>query len=334
MLPKRETQFHSLLAEPHFVDRAADDPGRMVDVIIPVKNTNPLWRANLLNIYQEIPMARLLLGDGGCEDDTLEIAREFPRVEVVDQRGFNSLGGCLRDLIERVNTEWFIYLHSDVHLPAGWFEAMWRRRADYDWFECERRMAVLVEFNAIAQNRAERAYSGSQMGRSASFEPLLVQIDDDFLYRNEDLILTELVEQHGGRCGRISDTYHIHEIMNKYGQQEPDFKRVQIERKEDPAYLRRTFDMQVRGLIKYTQPIKEHLIRGVRGSLMALVEMDAVDAAEFRRWTEATNPSWLPIVNKMLTRRGGWRKFSHRMLTGLRRLLSRLESRLLGGKQS
>ena len=56
-----------------------DDPSDAVDVLIPVMHTNDLWEANLLSIYREIPVKRLLLGDAGCIDRTVEIARRFPR---------------------------------------------------------------------------------------------------------------------------------------------------------------------------------------------------------------------------------------------------------------
>ena len=116
-----------------FTDRFAARPENAVDVIIPVLHTNELWRKNLISIYREIPVKRLLLGDAGCVDRTLEVAKDFPRVEVHDHRAFVSLGFSLRRLIEAVSTEWFVYLHSDVYLPEGWFDAMARHQGAYDW---------------------------------------------------------------------------------------------------------------------------------------------------------------------------------------------------------
>src|SRR5262245_27577412 len=118
------TGFRKYFDNPPFVDRLNADPGLAVDVIIPVLHTNELWQANLLSVYREIPVSRLLLGDGGCVDDTIEVARKFPRVEVFDHRAFKSLGFSIRRLIEEVQSEWFIYLHSDVYLPEGWFDNM------------------------------------------------------------------------------------------------------------------------------------------------------------------------------------------------------------------
>ncbi|MBN1887079.1 MAG: glycosyltransferase family 2 protein [Thermoflexales bacterium] len=279
-----------------FVDRYLEDQGRAVDVVIPVYNTNPLWRANLCSFYREIPIRTLLLGDGGCTDDTLDIARQFARVEVIDQRARHSLGYCIRELIEKVSTEWFIYLHSDVYLPPGWFDAMVRHQARFDWFECHRRKTVLVDFMDTWQNADERPYSGSQMGKKQAFEPFLGQVDDDYLYRNEDLVLREMVERSGGRYGRVSETFHYHQLVNKPGLLEPDFVKIDMTRAQDAAWIARTYDMQARGIIKYTQPGKKYLVDSVQDSLRTLSRQGSLDLTEFCAWTAKVNPAWLPYV--------------------------------------
>ncbi len=283
-----------------FVDRYVNEGARAVDVIVPTHNTNGLWRANLLSYYREIPISRLLIGDGGCEDDTIAVVSEFPRVQVLDQRNFYSLGACLRDLMRAVETEWFVYLHSDVYLPPGWFDAMVAHRGDYDWFECRRRMVVLLEYPGVAHDAADRPYSGSQMGRKRVFDTILDRIDDDYLYRNEDLVFRELVEGAGGRYGRALDTWHYHEKTNKPGLQEPDLIEVSLKRAEDPAWQVRTYDSQARGIIKYTRPSKPYLIANVLGPLRRLDRLGALDKAEFRAWTEATRPEWLEYVLPVL----------------------------------
>ena len=152
----RQSEFSHYFREQAFVDRFATDPGRAVDVIIPIIHTNELWRANLLSIYREIPVSRLLLADGGCKDDSLDIAGEFPRVQVLNHRSFQSLGYSLRKLIEEVRTDWFIYLHSDVFLPSGWFDAMEKGCDHYDWFESGQTTTILARFTAptLAEKRA------------------------------------------------------------------------------------------------------------------------------------------------------------------------------------
>ena len=49
-----------------FVDRFLQRPEGAIDVIIPVLNTNELWEKNLIAIYREIPVKRLIIGNAGC----------------------------------------------------------------------------------------------------------------------------------------------------------------------------------------------------------------------------------------------------------------------------
>jgi hypothetical protein len=199
-------------------------------------------------------------------------------------------------LIELVDTEWFVYLHADVYLPEQWFDTMIRYRSQFDWFECNRRKTVLLDYLDTVQNASDRPFSGSQMGRKAVFEPFLSQIDDDYLYRNEDLVLRDMVERYGGRYGRITDTFHYHQIMNKHGLLEPDIERVKITRKQDINWAKRTADMQIRGIVKYTQPDKRYLVGSLRGSSRLLQRYGALNLKELYTWTTKTNPRWLPYV--------------------------------------
>jgi len=282
-----------------FVDRFQTDSELAVDVVIPVIHTNELWRANLLSIYREIPVNRLILGDGGCIDGSIDIAREFPRVEVLDHRDFTSLGYSIRHLIEAIRTEWFVYLHSDVYLPPGWFAAMCARRKDYDWFECDQRITVLAEYPLETPN-VERAFSGSQMGRKAAFEKVTPLVDDDYLYRNEDIILAKLVTRAGFRYGKASDTFHFHQVMLKPSRWRRNVQRVDIHLDISRDEEIRAHDTFARGIIKYLSPTETS--PGVRDSvtsaILRLVEIGGTTHEDFRGWVRRTNPEWLSVVGK------------------------------------
>lgn len=121
-------------------------------MIIPVIHTNELWRGNLLSFYREIPIHTLFIGDGGCIDNSMEIVKEFPRVEVLDHRSYKSLGYSVRKLMEAVETEWFIYIHSDAYLPPGWFDVMCNHQREYDWFGCKMQHTVMAEYDLDYEN--------------------------------------------------------------------------------------------------------------------------------------------------------------------------------------
>jgi len=289
--------FSEYYTDKPLVDRFVADPTRAVDVIIPVIHTNELWEANLLSFYREIPIHKLLIGDGGCIDDSIRIAEKFPRVKIFNHRSFKSLGYSIRKLIESVETDWFIYLHSDVYLPVGWFEAMQRHQGQYDWFECRQQATILVEY-PLDYTNMQRPLSGSQMGRKAAFESVLTNIDDDFLYRNEDIILAELVQHAGFRYGLVDDTFHYHQTMHKPTPWGRKVKAVKIDLELSREEEVRMWMMMGKGIIKYLQPSNDFLISVASISVDYLISNKEMTWGEFQQWVRQTNPEWLPYIRR------------------------------------
>jgi len=301
-----ETSPHSIFARYYevdpFVDRFGTDHERAVDVIIPIIHANEFWRANLVSIYREVPVNRLILGDGGCIDGSIDTARQFPRVEVLDHRGFTSLGYSIRHLIEAVRTEWFIYLHSDVYLPPGWFDAMFKHRGEYDWFECDQHITVLAEYPLDLPN-VERPFSGSQMGRKVVFRNVTPIIDDDYLYRNEDIILAGLVKRAGFRYGKVSDTFHFHQVMSKASRWRRTIKRVDVHLDLAPEEEIRANETFARGIIKYLSPseMTPEVLEAVKAAIRRLVQLEVAGYYEFREWAQNTNPTWVPYLDSTMS---------------------------------
>lgn len=290
-----------LFADEAFTDRFVANPENAVDVIIPIIHTNELWESNLKSIYRHIPVKRLLISDGGCIDDSITILSRFPRVEIFDHKKFVSLGYCLRKLMEEVETSHFIYLHSDVYIPEGWFETMWKSGQEYDWCESKHINTFLLNITPDYSNY-NRALSGGQIGRKASFKGLLPLIDDDYLYRNEDIIFSELIKQFGGKYGR-SEAQLFHEIMNKKSQWTRTVKSMEMTVDKSPAEEVREFDMQARGLIKYLPP-GDQTKASVMASIHRLIELDKIDMNEFRQWVLTTRygKEWIKIIGSRRNR--------------------------------
>lgn len=292
--------FETYYTEHTLIDRFESEPDQGVDVIIPTIHTNELWRVNLMSIYREVPVRRLLLGDGGCIDDSVDIAKEFPRVEIHDHTEYVSLGFSIRKLIESVESDWFVYFHSDVYLPDGWFDTMVKYQDQYDWFECNQRLTVLVDYFLDYDTPAhERAFSGSQMGRKSAFEKVLPKIDDDYLYRNEDLIFAYLLEQEGKKYGRVDETFHYHQHMFKPSKWERRVKRldVHLDLAEDEEI--RALLHWVKSTVKYMKPkhCNGHMLSTVVGNYRRLATMEAVEMDELDAWIEETDPDWKPYFN-------------------------------------
>jgi hypothetical protein len=289
--------FQNYFANSPLVDKYITDNSRAVDVIIPIINTNELWYTNLLSFYREIPIQNLIIGDGGSTDNSIQILESFPRVKLVKQYDFISQGYAIKELINHVESDFFIYLHADVFLPENWFDHMYYYKNTYDWFECFRRMTVLFEYPSHAQHLSERAFSGSQFGKTNFVKKAIENIADDYLQRNEDIIIMELVRQNGGKYAKIDDTFHYHQIMNKRGEKEPKIEYVEIEKEKNIEWENRIFEMQYKGIIKYLDP-KPYLIVNVFYSIRILSRNNAFDWKKFKIWVHENNLTWENKINK------------------------------------
>jgi hypothetical protein len=272
-----------------------------IDVVMPIQNTNPFFERNLVSIFRELPVSRLIVGDGGCTDESLRVLSKFPRVTVIDHNGLSTLGGSLRELINAVETEKFAYLHSDVFLPRGFFKELMKNDFSNSWLESNRNSLVVHEDINDHYFKSERPYSGAQFGESTLLKRAVAQVEDDFLYRNEDLVIRELVIEAGGHYKKVSNLKHLHQSVTKNLENEPALK-VTITRSPDFSWEEKTTIMQYRGLIKYTNPIRgkelSYLVDHVNSSLRTLNSIGALDWKEVVEWVTTTNPSWLPFLKR------------------------------------
>ncbi len=300
------------------MDRFASDPEAAVEVIVPIIHTNELWKANLTSFFREIPIKRLLIGDGGCIDDSVDVAKTFPRVTVLDHRAYSSLGYSIRKLIEEVQTDWFIYVHSDVYLPEGWFDRMRAHQSEFDWFGCRMQHTVMVEYD---HGYGDRPWAGSQMGRKKAFEVGLERIEDDYVYRQEDFVFADIVRRGGFREGRVPDVFHFHQTIHKPSPTGRRVKSLGIQMEMTEAEEVRTCLTQVRGLLKYVDPRPE-LVPAIRVNVQRLEELGEWTWTQMLDWTRTNGPAWLPLLTARERR-----KFS---FWGIRPLLGRAKRRLLG----
>jgi hypothetical protein len=279
-----------------FLDRFLISPVQSVTVIIPIVHTNELWEENLKSIYREIPTAQLLIGDGGCIDDSVRIAELFPRVTVYDHRAFKSLGFSIRKLIESVQTEWFVYLHSDVYLPPGWFDSMMGHSGKYDWFGCRMRQTVLIEYD---NDYGERPYAGAQIGRTAIFAKEIHAVDDDYVYRQEDFVFSDIALKGGGLEGKIDTVFHYHQSIKKTSNVwNPQNVKVAISQTLAREEEIRVWETQVKGIVKYLSPSTPWLISEAVYGTHRLAELGHLSLDEMYLWIKKTNPNWLPIIKR------------------------------------
>lgn len=96
---------------------------RTVDVVMLTKNSEHFLNACLKSVYENVPVKRLIVVDGSSTDNTLIILNEFSKkygnVKIITENG--SRGKAREKGIQEVETDWFMFVDSDVILCKDWF---------------------------------------------------------------------------------------------------------------------------------------------------------------------------------------------------------------------
>ena len=264
-------------------DRFQHDSNNLVDVIIPILSAPDDFRKYLESIYDDVPVNRLLIGNAGMSSKLLETLNLFPRVLIVDHTKTKSLGYSLQLLFGMVETEWFVYLHSDVSVPKGWFDEMWKYTKNFDWFECKK-IDPLGKSQKIfdEQIKSNRAYSGSQIGKSKIFRNIK-KIDADYIWRAEDIFFQQEIEKQGFRYGKVTSTFHYHHTI-----QHPSFDRKLVAKSA------------LHELIKYFSPTINYNQYRIMRLITELISLKDWSEDYWINFADKTNPSWIPVINKVL----------------------------------
>ncbi|MCX8150562.1 MAG: glycosyltransferase family 2 protein [Candidatus Bathyarchaeota archaeon] len=95
-----------------------------VDVVLLTLNSERKLEDCLTSVYKNVPVAQLIVIDGGSSDRTLDILRKFDEkyhnVKVVPDRGTRAT--ARQKGIQNVTTAWFLFVDSDVVLCNNWFK--------------------------------------------------------------------------------------------------------------------------------------------------------------------------------------------------------------------
>jgi hypothetical protein len=240
------------------------------DVVMPILNTNALFKQNLISIYKNISVNRLLIGDAGCTDESIEVLKDFPRVQIINHKHFKTSGICVADLITKVETAEFYYLHSDVYLKNRYVtEVLEKQLTCADWVEGFRTHMTIVETTPDEYYTDERSYSGVQLGKTSILKKSVSKIIDGDLQRNEDIVIAELVKKNGGKYLKVKESIHTHQVMDKDGEHEPKIENIQIVKRRNIAWEIENWKIQIRGIVKHTSPSK-YLILQVKQSMQKL----------------------------------------------------------------
>jgi glycosyltransferase involved in cell wall biosynthesis len=103
-----------------------------IDIVILTKNSERALKECLMSIYKNVPVHNLIIVDGYSTDATLEIVKEFQekhsKVVLIQDKG--TRGSARQKGMSKVETDWFMFVDSDVVLCDGWFEKAKKQMKD------------------------------------------------------------------------------------------------------------------------------------------------------------------------------------------------------------
>lgn len=221
-----------------------------IDVICPVYWVNKYFYDNIYSWLKELPYNNIFFGINNPKIEELTFFADLCHKLLIrsgslhsfNQHKLKTLGACLRDLMKKVETSWFAFIHADAQLTPYCYQIMKKfMRPRVGIIESER-----VHFDGKSYSMHDppfstynRAFSGFQIFRKSAIESILDKIEDDYIYRNEDMIFQAECLKNGYRYEKTW-AMHIHQTTNK----EWTFDKQEATK------------MQVFGLIKYTEPTK------------------------------------------------------------------------------
>lgn len=253
------------------------------------------FSTNIKSWFKELPIRKLYFGcsnpDESYHKPLKEFLSQYKEVEYVDQRGMKTLGMCIADLMKRCTTEWFIYLHNDVFLTRHIFLVMEAEIDDDIGIIESDRVQYTAKTPKLPPNHypyyyfRERAFSGFQLIRKKAIESILNKIEDDFVYRNEDIIFENTVKNAGYKYLK-SFAMHIH-TCSKVTQQWTPQGKVLIPRKARAI----AFDMQIKGIVKYCTPDLV-TIKAWKAAFGVCRQVNQTKLSEFLKFVREINPIW------------------------------------------
>ncbi|MCW4024676.1 MAG: glycosyltransferase family 2 protein [Candidatus Bathyarchaeota archaeon] len=94
-----------------------------IDVVMITKNSQRMLRQCIDSIYANVPVSRLIVVDGYSTDQTLQILdafnKKYGNVKIISDSGNRAT--ARQQGIAAVESEWFLFVDSDVVLCKDWY---------------------------------------------------------------------------------------------------------------------------------------------------------------------------------------------------------------------
>lgn len=188
-----------------------------IDVALLTFNSERKLRQCLDSVYANVPVNRLLVVDGYSTDGTLAILEEYRakygKVVIVQEKG--TRGSARQTAIEMVETEWFLFVDSDVVLCKDWLtkaQKLITPEVGGVWgieiWSVLRNSAILPIFERITLKIFfERGGTHDLLVRRKAVEGIHIPFE---LHTYEDGYIKQWIEEKGYKVLGMYDPYCIH----------------------------------------------------------------------------------------------------------------------------
>ena len=189
----------------------------LVDVAILTMNSERKLKECINSVYRNIPVNNLIVIDGCSTDTTIHIIQEFQQkygnVILVQEKG--TRGSARQSAIQRVKSEWFVFVDSDVILSKNWFAearklvndnvgAVWGIEI---WSVLQRRL-LLGMFERVTMKIFEnRGGTHDLLVRRKTVEDIKIP---PHLHTYEDGYIKEWISKKGYKVLGVYEPYCIH----------------------------------------------------------------------------------------------------------------------------
>jgi len=189
-----------------------------VDVVVLTKNSARFLRECMTSIYDNVPVNRLIIVDGYSTDATLDIVEEFQRehgnIKLIQTMG--TRGYARQKAIEMVETDWFMFVDSDVILCKDWYKkalhlidedvgAVWGMEL---WSVLLKSKGLLSMFERVNfRVFKQRGGTHDMLVRSEAVKGIRIPAN---LHTYEDAYIKSWISKRGFRVVPAYDPYCIH----------------------------------------------------------------------------------------------------------------------------